>query len=183
MRGGRTRCQGLGGSAVQTVVGTYLRIAVSLALIVLALPAAAVAAPGTLPPGNSGANQYTETLPGAGGNEPTRGIGDKGGAGARTPAKVLGQANAAELEALGPEGRAVAQLAAATAPARSGGHAHEGGASGSGSSGVAQVLGQLTGTSGSGGMGLLLPLLIAMAIVAAAAYALGRRRTTAHGHD
>lgn len=158
-------------------MGFHLRIVGLLALAALALPvASAAAASGRVPPGNSGANQYTETLPGAGGNKPTRDIGGEGG---RTPAKVLGHANAARLEALGPEGRAAAQLAAKSAPESIAGQPHgEGGVSNpSGSSGLSQVLGQLTGSSDSGGMGLLLPLLIAMTIVGAAAYGLGRRRT------
>lgn len=155
----------------------------------LALPVAnAAAAPGRVPPGNSGANQYTETLPGPGGNEPTSGIGDKAnGGGGRTPAKVLGHANAAQLEALGPEGRAAAQLAAESAPESAIGQPRGTGSNPqasnpSGSSGVNQILGQLTGSSDSGGMGVLLPLLIAMTVVGAAAYALGRRRT-AHTPD
>jgi hypothetical protein len=163
-------------------VGLRLPIAAFLALVMLALPvASAAASTGTVPPGVSGANQYTETMPGPGGNEPTRDIGGKGG---RTPAKVLGHANAAQLEALGPEGRAAAQFAAQSAPNSTAGQPHGvGGTSNpSGSSGLSQVLGQLTGSSDSGGMGLLLPLLIAMSIVAAAAYGLGRRRT-AHPQD
>jgi hypothetical protein len=143
-----------------------------------------VAAPGAVPPGVSGANQYTETLPGAGGNEPTSNLHEKGqGPSAKTPAQALGHKNAAQLEALGPEGRAAAQLAAAGTPPRApGGKASERTAHSGGSSAIGQVLGQLTGTSGSEGMGLLLPLLIAAGILAAAAYAFGRRRTAA-GHD
>jgi hypothetical protein len=159
-----------------------LPIAAFLALVMLVLPVASVAAaPGRVPPGNSAASQYHETLPGAGGNEQTRDIGGEGG---RAPAKVLGHANAARLEALGPEGRAAAQFAAQSAPNNTARQPHGvGGASNpSGSSALSQVLGQLTGSSGSGGMGLLLPLLIAMTIVGAAAYALGRRRI-AHPRD
>lgn len=150
----------------------------------LALPVAtAAAAPGRVPPGNSGVNQYTETLPGPGGNEPTSGIGGKAnGGGGRTPAKVLGHANAAQLEALGPEGRAAAQLAAESAPESVTRQPNGKESNSSGSSGAGQILGQLTGSSDSGGMGLLLPLLIAMAVVGAAAYVLGRRRT-AHTPD
>jgi hypothetical protein len=134
-----------------------------------------------VPPGVSGANQYKETLPGAGGNEPTSDV--AAGMSDKTPAKALGHANAARLEALGPEGREAAQLAAAGAPGHVvGKQAPEGTPGTPGSSGLGQVLGQLTGSSDSGGMGLLLPLLIAMSIVAAAAYGLGRRRT-AHPQD
>lgn len=167
-------------------MGLHLRSALLLtALAALALPASAVAAaPGTVPPGFSGANQYTETLPGAGGSEPTGAIHEKqGGSGAVPPAKALGDANAARLEALGPEGRAAAQLAAAGASSPGGARRVAGhGAESSGSSAASQIVGQLTGSSGSGGMGSLLPLLIAAAVLAAGAYVLARRRT-ASGHD
>jgi len=159
-------------------MGPIFRIVALLTLSALLLGAASAAAkPGNVPPGVSGANQYTETLPGPGGNEPTSGAGGKG----KSPAKVLGHGNAAELEALGPEGRAAAQLAAESAPestnGANGGEAHGKTSSApSSSSGVGQVLGQVTGSSGSGGMGLLLPALIAAAVVGAAAYVIGRRR-------
>jgi hypothetical protein len=169
-------------------VRTRIAIATLAALFVVALPVAGAAAESRVPPGVSGANQYSETLPGPGGNDRT------GGGSGKTPAQAVGKENAAKLEALGPDGRAAAELAAETAPGggkAAGGHggaASNGGASGSssgagasGSSGLDQVFGQVTGTggseSGSNGMGLLLPLLIAAAIVAAAAYALNRRRT------
>lgn len=127
-----------------------------------------------VPPGNSGASQYTETLPGPGGDVPTGEA--KGGA---SPAKALGASNAARLEALGTAGRAAARLAAETAPGRADGHrgAGPGGAENpSGTPALSQILGQVTGSSDSGGMGLLLPLLIALAAVAAAALVLIRRR-------
>lgn len=161
------------------------RIALPLVFAFLAWPVgSAAAAPGAVPPGASGANQYTETLPGAGGDEPTHNVKQKGqGPGAKTPSEALGEENASQLEALGPDGRAAAQLAAAGAPPRAvGGKAEEGTTNPRGSSAVGQILGQLTGTADSEGMGLLLPLLIAAAILAAAGYALGRRRTAA-GHD
>lgn len=171
-------------------MGVRARIAIAApaVLLVLALLPAGAAAGTRVPPGVSGANQYSETLPGPGGND------RPGGGSGQTPAQAVGKENAAKLEALGPEGKAAAELAAETAPGggKAGGHggaaSNGGGSAGSGSgsgaagsSGLDQVLGQVTGTggsgSGSGGMGLLLPLLIAAAIVAAAAYALNRRRT------
>lgn len=154
-----------------------------LGLMALLIPAtASAAAPRAMPPGVSGANQYIETLPGPAGNVPTESLGGEG-RGKRTPAQVLGRSEAAQLEALGPDGRAAARLAAATAPGRGDGRAGGREATNpSGASPVNQIVGQVSGTSGSGGMGLLLPALIASAAVAAAAYALGRRRA-AHGHQ
>jgi hypothetical protein len=177
------RCQEARAICVSIWVRLRIGIAALIALCMAALPVADATAETRVPPGVSGANQYSETLPGPGGNDRT------GGGSGGTPAQAIGKGNAAKLEALGPEGKAAAELAARTAPA--GAHGGNGGAgtngsgsrdsgSGSGSSGLDQVLGQVTGTggsgSGSGGMGLLLPLLIAAAILVAAAYALNRRR-------
>lgn len=87
---------------------TQLIVTFSL-LAALALPTAA-SAEYYIPPGNSGANQYTEALPGAGG--------DKGGKSKGvTPGEALGKGNAKRLEEKGPAGEAAAQLAADTAPA------------------------------------------------------------------
>ncbi|HEX5610382.1 MAG TPA: hypothetical protein VFX45_09870 [Solirubrobacterales bacterium] len=79
-------------------------------LVALAAPAYA-GAEYYVPPGNSAANQYTETLPSAGG--------DSGGKkqGKATPAATLGAGNAKKLEDQGASGKAAAQLAAETAPA------------------------------------------------------------------
>ncbi len=161
-----------------------LRPTAFLAAAALAFPAVGLAATHhVLPPGNSGANQYTETLPGAGGNVPS---GEAKGGG--LPAKSLGSANAAQLEALGPEGRAAAQLAAATGPKTPGGSGSSGaaaqGGSGaangrlpSGSAGLGQILGQLSGASASGGMGILLPLAIVAAAAGSFGYLWRKRRT------
>lgn len=163
------------------------------AVAALAFPVAGVASgQPVLPPENSAANQYTETLPGAGGNEPT---GKIGGGGGGSPKKALGKAHAARLEALGPAGRAAARLAAAAAPTtfgRQSGAAVAPGAVGKhvgaepaanpgGKSGLRQILGQITGSSGSGEMGLLLPLLITMAAIAAIAFAVIRRQAATNG--
>jgi hypothetical protein len=78
-------------------------------LVALAAPAYA-GAEYYVPPGNSAANQYTETLPSAGGDQ--GGKKDKA-----TPAQTLGAGNAKKLEDQGPSGKAAAQLAAETAPA------------------------------------------------------------------
>lgn len=148
------------------------RITVLTAALLLVPGAGSAGAVRVVPPGNSGANQYTETLPGPGGNVPSDEV--KGG----SPDKVLGAANAARLKALGPEGRAAAELAAATAPGKTGRVAPPDSAApaSSGSSGIGEVLEQATGTSGSGGMGLLLPLLIVLASIGSLAFFLARRR-------
>lgn len=149
----------------------------------LATISAAVALPSTataqrvVPPGNSAVNQYTETYPTAGGGATTN---ETSGS---SPAKALGKRNARELEALGEEGQEAAALAAATAPAPvstgNGGASKAGGGSNldqpSGSSGLSEVLGQATGTSSDGRMGLLLPTIILVTVVLSAVYAWRRR--------
>jgi hypothetical protein len=180
------------------------KIAVLGALFaVLALPAQALAEY-YVPPGNSAANQYTESFPSAGGES----AGKRGGA-AATPGMALGAANAHRLQAQGRTGRAAAEVAAETAPTSrvvatdgadringgSGGHdgadvsgeqaqgsvgsgqeatAH--GNSLAGSSGLGQVVAQATGASDDGSLGLWLPLAILGAIAGSIAYRLRSSR-------
>ncbi|HEX3905131.1 MAG TPA: hypothetical protein VH853_20015 [Polyangia bacterium] len=169
-----------------------------LAAIAVLLVAAAPASAGArdaVPPGHSGASQYTETLPTGGGETPTSSVhpggvggpGDGGGPGGGnsvggtsgatpevTPTQALGAHHAKQLEKLGPEGKAAARLAAsAGAPAAHAAASHGGG---DGSSPVKQVVGELTGTSSSEGMGILLPLLIVMTALVAVTFIFARRR-------
>jgi hypothetical protein len=158
------------------------------AFALLAIPTGAAAAIVNIPPGVSGANQYAETLPGPGGNQRT----DHRDTPA--PAKALGKKNAAKLEAMGPEGQAAAELAAESAPTthpansgrsgsgKTGGGQRASGTSDSGSSGLKQVLGQVTGSSSDEGMGVLLPLLIASSVILGGIFVFNRRRTT-HPRD
>lgn len=149
----------------------------------------------TVPPGVSGATQYTETLPGPAGEESTRAIGEEKREKGASAAEKLGKRNAGRLEELGPEGQAAANLAAAgvtgsTGRGPGGGHGDgTGGGAGAGkgaeppgSSPVEQLVGQVTGTSGSQGMGALLPLLIAALALVAVGYLVGRRRVL-RAHD
>jgi hypothetical protein len=141
----------------------------------LALAIAGQAQAENVPPGLSGAEQYVETTPTVTGGNPT---GNSGSGGAGSSGKVIGQANADRLAALGVDGTAAARLAAEGAPDHPPATGEGGGASADpqGSSGVGQVVGQLTGAKSSGGMGVLLPLLIATGAVLAAVYGIGRRR-------
>lgn len=177
-------------------------IAVPALLVALLFAGAATtAAAQNVPPGVSGANQYTETLPGPGGNGAAGGGNSAGGTGApKSAAQALGTKNARKLEALGPEGKAAAELATESSPAVSSskkarqkggkhfGHGSDGTdrsstsvdpSSAQGSSGVQQVLGQITGTGGSdsGGMTWLLPLLIVASVVIAVTYLFNRHRS------
>jgi hypothetical protein len=163
-----------------------------LAIAIVSLSATATAGAAVVPPENSAATQYTETYPTTGGNTETDRTGD------RTPAQALGKENARKLEGAGPEGAAAAQLAAETAPAGAGQGAARGGHGGmhgdgaghamgddggmaadGGSSGLGEVIGSATGSSDSGELGLLLPLIILATLVLSGLYAWRCRRTTA----
>lgn len=167
------------------------------ALWALTLPAPA-SAEYLVPPGNSAATQYTETVPTAGGQRNTEKDRRKGGG---SPAEVLGSGNAQRLDEQGEEGREVAQFAAETAPTPSpadenaptsgeddrsdddaGGAAdRSGGAAGGSSGGTARGGGAATEPSGSSGFGEVLAQatgwsssegLLLLAILGALAWAL-----------
>ncbi len=188
----------------------------SLVLAALAVLPATAPAASLVPPGNSAANQYTETFPTSGGNAEAKGKGKV------TAGDVLGTGNAEKLDSQGKQGREAAAVVAATAPpplasgeggeggsesgagkgnggdgSAGGGQANDatGGASAggngagagsfaaaddeNGSSGFSEVLGQATGSTSSGGTGLLLPLVVLASVIWALAFFLRRRRRTA----
>ncbi len=170
----------------------------------LALPAPALAEY-YVPPGNSAATQYTESLPSAGGESAKKG----GGGGVASPEKSLGARNAEKLDAQGPAGEATAEVAAETAPpeslvqadsgsgkpsgSRKGGSTgkqegaqKQSGAGGgskenvhvnqpSGSSAIGELVSQATGSADDGNLGLWLPIVILAAIAGSIAYRLRPR--------
>lgn len=78
----------------------------------LPIPASAVAAEeAVVPPSNSAAAQYTEAFPTSGGDKKTDQAAHN-----RSPIEVLGSHKTKKLEGQGPEGKAAAEVAAATAP-------------------------------------------------------------------
>jgi hypothetical protein len=108
------------------------KLATTLAIgSLLAFPATALAGHGghhNVPPGNSGLDQYTENIPGAGGNHPTGGGGGshhQGGGGGGNGSSVSPGVTST-LNSQGPAGQGAASLATATAP-DVGGPAHHGG--------------------------------------------------------
>jgi len=165
-----------------------------VAATALAGPASA-AAETVVPPGNGAVNQYTQTFPTPGGKATVEGDS------VSSPSRTLGKRQTRELEAEGPEGVAAANLAAETAPVAAGDSGDSGGSgdgsrSGAGSgatggradgsghsvgldvqgaSGLGAVLGGAFGAS-SGGLGLLMPLLILLALAWCLAYAWRQRR-------
>jgi hypothetical protein len=146
--------------------------------ILLALAAPAAAGAQALPPGNSGVDQYQESIPGAGGNRPTGpspGASNVSGAGNSSGGAVSGNSSAGavsgggsriaastakQLDKLGPDGKATAAIAGATAPAPT--------KDSSGSSSSSSDTGP--------GMGWALPVILVLALVAAVSVGLLRRR-------
>ncbi len=182
-----------------------LKYAIPLAVAVacLAAPVLASAEP-YIPPGNPAASQYTEAFPTSGGNVRVGSSNGAGGGGSgESPRQALGAKTAKALESAGVEGEVVAALATeAAAPAGAGKHSSSGGGKGSknrsggaagsgssgsggsgteqGSSGLGEVASHAT-FSGSGGMGVFLPLVLLGALAWAVAYAWRRRRQAAPG--
>lgn len=174
-----------------------MKIALLTTLAVLTFPAAAMAswAP-YVPPGNSGANQYIESVPSASGNTSTGTVRShrpsSGKALAAQPGPVSPRTEAALLAA-GHAGRVTAVLASTTGPrgltgssaphrttkkrsgvaASSSGSSSGGGTGSTGSSGAGSVLAAVTGASGASD---LLPFILAVSALALAAIALLRRR-------
>ena len=152
------------------------RIVITVTLLAMALPAAAGAQ--DVPSGNSGIDQYRESVPAVGGNKPTgpnssgggksSGGGNTSGTGSASGSGAAsgGAPNTAQgVEKLGPDGQA-AEAAAATAPNSPPGQG--GFASPSSTSGD-------SGDSGPG-MGVVLPIILALALAGALTFAVLRRR-------
>ena len=128
------------------------------------------------PPGHSGTSQYVEVIPSSAGNAAPPGTVRGSGSASAGPQALanLGHGSSADarLAKLGKEGQAAAALAASTAPTPV-----SGGTNGSGSAAAKRVASQGSSAAGgitaalssaeSGGMGILLPLLLATALIAA----------------
>ncbi len=128
---------------------SLLKTEICVAAVVAAfsiLPTTAPAAK-VVPPGNSAATQYTETLPTSGGNAE---VGGGNESKHQSPAKTLGSKTAKQLEERGPEGEAVADFAAETTPSSqsSASRSEAGSGGGKGSSGA----GSQGGTESAGGV-------------------------------
>lgn len=154
-------------------------------LAVLAVPARAGAQSGggvNAPPGNSGVDQYLETIPDARGN--------RFASGERAGRSPLSQAAKRALQSFGPTGRAVEQLTDATAVDAAAADAgrmqdHQRGSKGrearppapSGAKPAGEaVVENAVRTSGAGGLGLILPLILGASLAGAAGFLIMRRR-------
>jgi hypothetical protein len=161
-----------------------LAVWASLALVFPAGAAAVTCAP----PGNSGVDQYFETIPGASCNAAPPGSGG-GGAGAGH----LPPAQSHQLAAQGAAGRAVERLVSSTAPAQDQSakvSPHTGRSRGKSSTSiqptviapqaangqgpVGGLVNPIVSGSAAGGIGILLPICLAGALVLAAAVVLRR---------
>src|SRR4051794_11393696 len=139
------------------------------------------------PPGNSGVDEYLEVVPGGGGNRPASKPGGSNGA-------LNGKARRA-LRSYGSDGRAAANLAAATADPSSGGRSRSGargGASGkagkgsaalaaadketdNGDSGILSALKRVASGVGGTGLGIGLPILLLAVLAAGVVFGMRRR--------
>jgi hypothetical protein len=160
------------------------RLTVALFLAALVLPAGALAVT-CAPPGNSGIDQYFETIPGASCNQAPPGSGPASSSGA----SQLTPGQRRQLASLGPAGRAVAQFVAATAPAIEGtgpSSPQTGGKraspiliaaappAASGESPIVGLLRPIVSGSAPGGVGILLPIFLAAALLLALVMVLRR---------
>jgi len=150
------------------------RVITALVVLALALPALTYAqAPQTnAAPGNSAIDEYLETVPSAGGNVRPRSSQDGPTAGALTPTQRE------RLERLGPDGQKLADAVEATAPSAASKQA--GGpelAEGVGRAPARELLGGVGGDDGEG-MGLALPAILIVALLAAITVVLLRRRAS-----
>jgi hypothetical protein len=182
----------------------------ALALLAMPTTAAAYSHQQTIaPPGNSGVQQYVETIPTAHGGQPTSSVHEGGGpghpqGGGSGPAgggpgggSAISSSTQRALDSQGTTGRAAAAFIRATAPsgARSttrasgngstnsnGAHGNNGSNAastrGGGASPASSVFHSLTGVSGNGGLGALLPIILVGSLLVMAGLAIVRRRRT-----
>lgn len=135
---------------------------------------------GYAPPGNSGVSQYIEDVPTASGGKPSSsvvippsgGSGGSGGVGSSSiPASV-----SQKLDRDGRNGRQADALAKATSGASGSGHARPAVRAATAPP-SRQVLSALDGSTGGGGLGVLLPVILIGSLVVVSAAGLLRRRS------
>jgi hypothetical protein len=153
-------------------MSVLLKLAVAVVLAAFAwLPSLALAAP--TPPDNSAVDQYTENVPGAGGNEQSSpNDDDSDGGGAAGTGAPLPPSTGAELSDLGRDGAAAAALAERFTPngAKQDAAGNNGavGAESSGDSAFGAALGQaLGGGDAEEGLGMGLLVILLAAVIAA----------------
>jgi hypothetical protein len=137
------------------------------------------------PPGKAGTSEYSEVVPTSGGNVSTPAMGIVNKSAAQISSLGAGRAGARKLAKLGKQGAAAARFAEETAPAvLHSAHGLGGITRGTGSATLAAPSGgsamsgitNLLGGSDAGGIGVLLPLLLAFGLGAAVAVGVVRMR-------
>lgn len=161
-----------------------MRAAIVAGLVLMTASTAAAAPVRKLaPPGNSAISQYVESVPTAGGGKPTSAINVAGhdGSGA------LPSSTQRAFSRAGPDARAAARLAVATAPSatlgvaaatasQGSGGGPAGSRAGAGSAPLTSILNAAAGTSSSAGLGPWLPAILLVTAISLGAVALWRRR-------
>jgi hypothetical protein len=181
-------------------------VAAALALVATALLPCSASAKngGVAPPGNSGVSQYMEDIPTVHGNKPTTGVvipprgGGSGGESSNGSASSKGSARstipnavAKQLDESGSNGQAAAAVAEATAtppvtkhrvrkPGKAASPAQPTGVTTAkkARSPTASVLKALSGSTGGGGLGGFLPVLLVAALIFLSAAGIFHRRGT-----
>jgi hypothetical protein len=172
-----------------------ITILLGAALAASVAPAAQGSCGSTVTPGNSEVDQYTETVPGACGHEDTSPAspgGNRGG-GSDSSAPPAPAATVEQLQSAGPDGAGAAVLVEGDAANGSG---HDGGDDNGGQQGstttikgtpapesedgsvLSGLARTVTGSDDSGGLGIVLPLVLAASLVGALAYFVRRRDRT-----
>lgn len=185
---GRTLRAGISGSLATILVAV-------LTGALMAAPAGArTCTKNIAPPGHAGSTQYYETVPTSCGNASPPAGGSNSGSGSPITRLGHGKAGLHALSQQGANGRAAASLAAATAPPslRSKGRGGSGAAGANGSIRPNIGSSRLDGSAGSGsgalgtalagsggGLGILLPILMGAALLAAIAAGVARARRSA----
>jgi hypothetical protein len=133
---------------------------------------------GYAPPGNSGVSQYIEDVPTASGGKPSSsvvippgGSGGNGGAGSSSVPSSVSQ----KLDRDGSSGKQADALAKATGGASGSGHARPA-VRAAAAPPSRQVLAALDGSTGGGGLGVLLPVILIGSLAVVSAAGLLRRR-------
>lgn len=137
-------------------------------VVVLAFPTAAPAQPTNAPPGNSGIDEYRETVPGADGDKIPRA--PAGG----QPASPLSPRQRERLERLGRDGKSLADIIDATGPQPA--RTERAAKDADGRSPLRAIAGAAGGSDGGDGLGLVLPAILLITLLGALSVVLARRR-------
>ena len=175
------RCQDRAREFVATNMRTTSKVFLLAMLAALALAPGAFAQ--SIPPGNSGADQYTEGVPDVGGDKPAGGNGEAGGGGGAGGSISNGTLDA--LASAGADGALAGAALGASSPTPSGSPGERGstgGAEGADDSELDaledQGLGSALGTVAQGsdqGMGIVLPLILALVALGAVGLLVAQR--------